>query len=178
MLVGKFDGQHVDTLIAEPIGEAVAIDDYYPDEKWYFEWRVYTKGGTVAELIFENITTGISLVAEGDLDGDGADDWGFVNQWHTSNWMSYNTFSYKDGHWSYLLAPTAVWLVHFDKESEYYSGKRPEDLVSRTDRPGWLLVRESIFNGETEMNELVDTIMHVLDKRPLPSTVPPFDVEL
>ena len=77
-LIGKFDGLHINTLIAEPFGDrakSIGPNDIYAGE--FYNWRVYPKNGTVKELKIEDSTIGIKFVEEGDLDGDGQDEWGF-----------------------------------------------------------------------------------------------------
>lgn len=74
--MGILNGRGIDTLIAEPIGEK--------DSVWYFKWRVFTKNNSVKPLIIDN-TIGIHFVYEGDLDGNGTDEWGYVTEWETSN---------------------------------------------------------------------------------------------
>ncbi len=69
-LIGNFNGIEIDTLIAEPIGEK--------DSSWYLKWRVFTKNNSVKPLIIYNQTIGIHFVSEGDLDGNGTDGWGML----------------------------------------------------------------------------------------------------
>lgn len=165
-LIGIFDGVHIDTLIAEPIG-AKGDEDY--DSGWYWNWRVYTTGGTVNELVLKGKTIGITFVHEGDLDGDGADEWGYVTVWPTSNWMMYNTFTYCDGYWSRLLSPTPIYLPHIyaDADDAYFGGHRPEDLVSESTQKGFLNVKFSDVRNDGEDFLLIDTVMKIPAKEPL-----------
>ena len=103
MLIGNFNGLQIDTLICEPM-DSINSDD----KEFYYRWRVFTKNKTVKDLIFENITIGIHFVKEGDLDGNGTDEWGFVNEWPTSNLMGYHAFTNLNGEWQYIIEPTSI----------------------------------------------------------------------
>lgn len=150
-LIGKFDGVHTDTLVAEPIG--VKEDQDYPfegSEGWYWNWRIFTTGGTVNELTLDHRTVGIHFVKEGDLNGDGTEEWGYVTEWPTSTWMSYNTFTFCDGYWSVFIPPFPVWLPHIEREDPvsghyYYNGA---DLVSKGNSNGFVHIKFSDVRNE------------------------------
>ena len=79
-IVGKFNGVEVDTLICEPIPPVYPVEK---DELFggnYFHWRLFTKKGTVKDFKIDD-TIGIEFVKEGDLDGNGGEDWGFLGLW-------------------------------------------------------------------------------------------------
>ncbi len=79
-LIANFNGLEIDTLICEP------MDSMNPDYRgFHYKWRVFTKNKTVKDLILENKTIGIHFVYEGDLDGNGTEEWGYVTEWPTSN---------------------------------------------------------------------------------------------
>lgn len=161
-LVGKFDGLNVDTLIAEPIGaknDTGDPDDIYSG--WYYDWRVYTKRGTVDELKLENATVGIKFVKEGDVDGDGMDEWGYVTEWPTSNWMVYNLYHNGNGKWELLIEPTSIWLPHLDTEDQIYGGFTEQDLIQKSDKSGFLKVKFSDVRNEGEDFLLIDTLIQI-----------------
>lgn len=91
-LIGNFSGQKIDTLLCEPMDSINA--DYKGS---HYKWKIYTKNNTVRPLIINYKTIGIHFVKEGDLDGNGTDEWGYVAEWETSNWMCYHAFTNKRG---------------------------------------------------------------------------------
>ena len=161
-LIGKFDGIHTDTLIAEPFGPK---DTYDPADEihsgHYFNWRVFSKQGTVEELRLENSTIGIQFVKEGDLDGDGKDEWGYVTEWPTSNWMRYKLYHNHNGKWELLIEPTAIWLPHLDPGNETHDSTTVEDLVQPSETPGVLKVKFSDLRNDGEDFLLIDTLINV-----------------
>lgn len=169
-LIGKFDGVHTDTLVAEPIG--VREDQDYPIKGcigWYWNWRIFTIGGTVNELILDHRTVGVHFVKEGDLSGDGTDEWGYVTEWPTSNWMSYNTFTFYDGCWSEFIPSFPVWLPHIQIEDpasgDYFYDSA--DLVSKGNSNGFVHIKFSDVRNEGADFLQIDTIVAIPAPKPL-----------
>ena len=165
-LEGIFDGKNKDLLISEPI-----IDSYEPIRKmnekyydvysgWFYKWRVYTQKGTVKEKIIEN-TTGITFVTEGDVDGDGKDEWGYVSEWPTSFWMQYNLYHNDNGRWKLLIEPTSIWLPHIDPQDTLYGGHTAEDLIQKSNKPGYLKVKFSDVRNDGGDFLLIDTLIRI-----------------
>ena len=161
-LMGKFDGIHVDTLIAEPFGErAKSLDPKDIYAGWYYNWRIFSKNGTVEELKIENSTTGIKFIEEGDVDGDGKDEWGFVTEWPTSNWMAYKLYHNNNGKWELLIDPTSIWLPHIDPEDKNYGANSAEELIQKSDKKGYLKVKFSDVRNDGGDFLLIDTLIQI-----------------
>lgn len=165
-LLGIFDGKNKDLLISEPIPESyVPIqkmnDDYYDIYSgWFYKWRVYTHKGTVQEKIIEN-TVGISFVKEGDLDGDGKDEWGYICEWPTSNWMGYHIFKNYNGKWEYMIEPTDIWLGHIgDGDGEI----SPEQIIQKSNKKGFIKVKYSDVRNDGGDFLIIDTLIRVIKR--------------
>lgn len=150
-IIGRFNGIDIDTLIAEPIGEK--------DGGWYFKWRVFTKNGSVKDLILDNKTIGIHFVKEGDLDGNGTDEWGYVTEWETSNWMCYHAFTNKRGKWKHIIEPTNIWLPHLDPQDSISYRISKEDILQPSEDSGFLKVKFSDVRNNGEDFLIVDTLI-------------------
>lgn len=156
-IVGNFSGSQIDTLISEPLD---SISEPIDDEGYHFQWRVYAKNGSVEEVRINN-TIGVKLVKEGDLDGDGAEEWGYKSEWHSSNWMMYHVYTYRDGKPQYLYEPSSIWDSYvYPNEYEGISVK-PEDIVSPYSCD-FVKVKFSDIRNEGEDFLLIDTIMPIL----------------
>ena len=68
-LVGCFNGVQIDTLICE-------LTDTLPIS---YRHKISSQNNTVLPLSFENAEVPIQLVNEGDLDGNGTDEIGFIH---------------------------------------------------------------------------------------------------
>lgn len=162
-IVGKFNGIDVDTLVSLPID--TIPNKFDPDDiyaPWHYRWLVKSLRGTVKYLIIER-TTRVAFVKEGDLDGDGGEEFGYVTQWPTSNWMGYHLFTYKNGDWKTLIEPTTIWLPHIDPENDLYNPKRYSggDIARATGEKGKIHIRFSDVRNDGEDFLFIDTILKV-----------------
>lgn len=153
-LIGRFDGIDIDTLICEP------MDSLNPNYKgFHYKWRVFTKNKTVKDLILENKTIGIHFVYEGDLDENGTDEWGYVTEWETSNWMCYHAFTNKRGKWEHIIEPTPIWLPHIESDDSLYYTIDKEDILQSSEDSGFLKVKFSDVRNNGEDFLIIDTLI-------------------
>lgn len=153
-LIGRFDGIDIDTLICEP------MDSLNPNYKgFHYKWRVFTKNKTVKDLILENKTIGIHFVYERDLDGNGTDEWGYVTEWETSNWMCYHAFTNKRGKWEHIIEPTNIWLPHLAPQDSISYRISKEDILQPSDDSGFLKVKFSDVRNNGEDFLIIDTLI-------------------
>lgn len=153
-LIGNFNGLEIDTLICEP------MDSLNPNYKgFHYKWRVFTKNKTVKDLILENKTIGIHFVYEGDLDGNGTDEWGYVTEWETSNWMCYHAFTNINGEWQHIIEPTSIWLPHLDPQDSISYRITKEDILHPSEDSGFLKVKFSDVRNNGEDFLIVDTLI-------------------
>lgn len=153
-LIGNFDGLEIDTLICEP------MDSLNPNYKgFHYKWRVFTKNKTVKDLILENKTIGILFVYEGDLDGNGTDEWGYVTEWETSNWMCYHACTNVNGEWQHIVEPTSIWLPHLDPQDSISYRISKEDILQPSEDSGFLKVKLSDVRNNGEDFLIVDTLI-------------------
>lgn len=158
-IVGNFSGSQIDTLICEPL-DSISYPSY---RGFHYRWRVFAKNKSVNDLVLGN-TIGIHFVKEGDLDGDGADEWGYVTEWETSNWMMYQVYTYTDKNPQLLYEPLPLWLFHIDPESNSFVSAKT-DIAAKSDRPGMVNVKFSDVRNDGEDFLLIDTIVPLLIER-------------
>lgn len=158
-LIGKFNGIDIDTLICEPMD---SINSYY--KGFHYKWRVFTKNKTVKDLIIENKTIGIHLVKEGDLDGNGTDEWGYVTEWETSNWMCYHAFTNANGEWQHIIEPTPIWLPHITPQDSLYYTIKKEDILQLSKTTNILEVKFSDVRNNGEDFLIMDTLIQIKSK--------------
>lgn len=167
-LRGIFDGKHYDLLIAEPVKDSyepvqrMDDNDFDTYGGWFYSWRVYTKYGTVKDKIIEN-TVGITFVREGDLDGDGKDEWGYITLWPTSTWMKYHLYKNYNGEWGYMIEPTIIWLPHLDEVGNNKETKTitAEDIIRKSQKKGYLKVKFSDIRNHGEDFLIIDTLIRI-----------------
>lgn len=158
-LIGKFNGIEIDTLICEPIDSLSPIE-YGRYGGCHYEWRVYTTNGTVKDLIVGN-TIGINFIKEGDLDGNGTEEWGYVTQWPTSQWMGYDAFTNINGEWQHIIEPTSIWLPHLDPQDSIYYTIKKEDILQPSEKTEFIKVKFIDIRNNGEDFLLIDTLIRV-----------------
>lgn len=155
-IVGNFCGSQIDTLICEPL-DSISDPSY---SGFHYRWRVFAKNKSVNDLLLGN-TIGIHFVKDGDLDGDGADEWGYVAEWESSNWMMYQVYTYADKKPQLLYEPLPIYLFHIDPESDSFVSAKT-DIVTTSDRPATVKVKFSDVRNDGEDFLLIDTIVPLL----------------
>ena len=154
-IVGKFNGVEVDTLICEPIPPVYPVEK---DELFggnYFHWRLFTKKGTVKDFKIDG-TIGIEFVKEGDLDGNGGEEWGFLGMWPCGTWTSYRVLTAVDGEWKLLSTPMMVWWQHIEE-----GDINTDELATPSDKPGFINAKLSNVIDDCTNWVVQDTVLPV-----------------
>lgn len=146
-LIGKFNGINIDTLIAEPIDTT--------KERAMWDWIIYSKQNSVDTLILTQRFS-VKMIQEGDLDGNGTDEFGIRREVEQGTWDSYFIYSYNNGKWQYLINPIWTYSTHFYKELN-----NGNDVAERTDNPNIIKVRFSDVRNSDEDFLIVDTLIQI-----------------
>lgn len=141
-LIGNFDGVHIDTLIAEPIDTTI--------DRSLWNWRIYGKNNSVDTLILSQRFT-VRLIQEGDLDGNGTDEFGIRREAEAGTWDNYCVYTYDKGEWKYLINPIWTYGNHY-----YTDLNNGNDVVERTNQSGYVTVRFSDIRNDDFC--IVDTL--------------------
>lgn len=114
-IIGNFTGSGIDTLYVERVVECKCDLDKDYDKEEHFAHEMddelvrYYLTSTNPALgkveLFGYASLAPRLVNEGDLDGNGTCDVGYLPVWRLSQWRIYHLFTFKDGKWKYLIAP-------------------------------------------------------------------------
>ena len=138
------------------------MDSLNPNYKgFHYKWRVFTKNKSVKDLILENKTIGIHFVYEGDLDGNGTEEWGYVPEWETSNWMRFHAFTNVNGEWQHIIEPTPIWLPHIDPQDSLYYTIKKGDILQPSETTDFLKVKFSDVRNNGEDFLIIDTLIQI-----------------
>ena len=146
-LIGKFNGIDIDTLIAEPIDAT--------KERAMWDWKIYSKRNSVDTLILTQRFS-VKMIQEGDLDGNGTDEFGIRREIEQGTWDSYFIYSYNNGKWQYLINPIWTYGAHFYEELN-----NGNDVAERTDTPKILKIRFSDVRNNGEDFLIIDTLIQI-----------------
>lgn len=150
VLTGKFNGIDIDTLIVLPEGEKIRHDSDGWDGEMPAKWRIRAINGTVQDMIVED-TTGVRFIKEGDLDGNGTDEWGYISERYLGTWTCYNVFTCVKGKWKYLVKPIPICInqiIEYNiEDSEWMNPSdtrhylRVDDIIRPAKKKGYVTTR-------------------------------------
>ena len=144
-IIGKFDGNSIDTLIAEPIDTTI--------DRSLWSWRIYGKSNTADTLILLQRFI-VRLIQEGDLDGNGTDEFGVRRETDAGTWDNYCVYTYDKGEWKYLIKPIWTYSDHF-----YTDMNKGVDVVERANQSDYVTVRFSDIRNDDFC--IVDTLIRL-----------------
>lgn len=105
-IVGKFDGVHVDTVFIK--------EKRNPNAKEYNDMVKYylcSRSGKLPPVeLYGCYTMKPIMYAEGDLDGNGTDEIGYLHAWVNSQWRYYRILSFRKGKWRYMFSEDEEFL--------------------------------------------------------------------
>lgn len=149
-IIGKFDGNHVDTLFVETKEKrGKNLEDYK------IEYFVVCKSGRFppVKLYAVDNVPGYQprIVYEGDLDGNGTDEWGYNNTWDVSQWRTYRIFSWHQKKWTYLIDPSPKNLDEY-MENTFAFRLSGLSVAEKSREPGYVLIHTGL--------QYLDTLVH------------------
>ena len=126
-IIGNFTGKGIDTLY-------VSYDRNQKDE--YKPFIIASSNRRIPPIrLYGVIGDPPKLVNEGDLDGNGTSEVGYLPTWDMSQWRVYRVFTFINGQWRYLIRPDHEYM----ETGEFIRG-RYIDLVEPSIRKGWVKV--------------------------------------
>ncbi len=148
-IIGKFTGKGQDTLY-------VVCDTTKEDGEM---WQYYAQSNNkrIPRLnLWGYHSIQPKIVNEGDLDGNGTSDVGYLHTWINSQWRFYRIFSLVNGEWRYLVygdyLDTPEWFRHSGKEIAESTGQKGKVLIH--------YAYEGVNKAQTErVIEIRDTVV-------------------
>lgn len=146
-VIGKFNGIDIDTLISVPVAKRDHNGAYHT-------WRVFSKNGTVKDLIIRN-TVSCMFHFEGDLDLNGTDEFGIAHVEDIGYWFDYPVYTYDNGEWKYIYNPKN--LNSNDYDIEYWNTM--DSIIENTGRKNEIHLR--VAGWDNDYSTPKDTIVNV-----------------
>lgn len=144
-LIGRFNGNDIDTLIAEPIDTI--------KERSMWNWRIFSKQNSVDTLILTQ-RFNVKMIQEGDLDGNGTDEFGVRRESEAGTWDNYYIYTFDSGEWKYLTEPIRTYSTHF-----YDNLSNGNNVAEKTDDCGLTRIRFSDVRNDDFL--IMDTLVRI-----------------
>ena len=146
-IVGNFTGKGLDTLYVVASERDTSVD--YELSVKYYAVSNNPKIPRVELYGYPNVAP--RLVFEGDLDGNGTDEWGYLHTWLNSQWRYYRVFTLVNGRWRYLLKSDKLNTPEWFRAS----GK---DIVEPSGKKGYVKINYGTFGPEFEMLDTIEKV--------------------
>lgn len=150
-ITGNFTGLGIDTLYV-----VERIDNLYD---MYDGYKFYVKSNNPDLPTIEIYGCGYEkplLVYEGDVDGDGKDEWGYLPTWVNSQWRQYRIYNYDNARkeWRFLYYDTDSSGENLLSTPEYVRGSGV-DLVEKGPKPGLIKINYGDNGPEFDIHDTI-----------------------
>lgn len=159
-ITGNFTGLGIDTLYV--VTEHIKIDPNREDGEYdNYDWKYYAKSNNhklpSIELFVDDRYSSPRLVYEGDVDGDGKDEWGYLPVVENSQWSTYRIYNYdnKTRKWRYLYKDKTDADPMLLFTGEFFRGSERE-VVEKGPKSGYIKIN---YATDGVNQELRDTIV-------------------
>lgn len=160
-IIGNFTGQGIDTLYVETVDLDECLDNISVDNDTivkYFMTSPNPQLGKVELLGYYGLAP--KLVNEGDLDGNGTCEVGYLPVWRLSQWRVYHLFSFHNGKWTYLIDPDFEIKDSLESiyifETGYLLRGSGKQIAEPSGRRGWVKINYQTQGvGQTIKDTLV-----------------------
>lgn len=145
MIIGNFTGFGIDTIYVKE--ETNDLHDMYEGYKFY------AKSNNPILPTIEMYGCGYAtpmLVYEGDVDGDGKDEWGYLHTWLNSQWRQYRIYSFdtKSKTWKHLYYGNLL-------DTPEYVRASGVDIVEKGPKPGYIKINYGTWGVECELRDTI-----------------------
>lgn len=148
LITGNFTGLGIDTIYV--VKEE--IDSIY-DIKFYAK----SNNPNLPTIeMFGCVYATPMLVYEGDVDGDGKDEWGYLHTWLNSQWRYYRIYNYDDSRkeWRFLYYDVGCDGRSLLDTPEYVRSSGV-DIVEKGPEPGLIKINYGTWGVECELRDTV-----------------------
>lgn len=151
MISGNFTGLGIDTIYV--VEEEIDSIDYMHDK--YFYAKSNNPELPTIELFGCRYATPL-LVYEGDVDGDGKDEWGYLHTWTNSQWRQYRIYNYDSSRkeWRFLYYDTDS-DEHDLLNTPQYLRASGVDIVEKGPTPGFIKINYVTWGEECELRDTI-----------------------
>ena len=144
-IIGNFTGQGLDTLYVETVDFDICEDDCSVDNDTVVKYYMASTNPKLGKVeLWGYYGLAPKLVNEGDLDGNGTCEVGYLPVWRLSQWRVYHLFTYHNGKWTYLINPEFEIMDSLESvnifETGYLMRGSGKEIAEPSGRKGWVKI--------------------------------------
>ena len=150
-IVGNFTGLGLDTIYIE----SREVEDKDDDLGLGVKYFAISSNPAIPEVeLFGCPSDPPLIVLEGDVDGDGRDEWGYLHTWLTSQWRLYRIFNYnpQNKKWRFLFYDNEN--SRFLETCEFFRSSGL-DIVEKGPRPGLIKINYMTDGVDAEIRDTI-----------------------
>lgn len=152
MITGNFTGLGIDTIY-------VVEEEIDSIHNMYDRYKFYAKSNNPELPTIEMFGCGYAtplLVYEGDVDGDGKDEWGYLHTWLNSQWRQYRIYNYDSSRkeWRFLYYDTDSDVQYLLSTPEYVRASGV-DIVEKGPTAGLIKINYGTWGAECELRDTI-----------------------
>lgn len=154
-ITGNFTGLGIDTLyVASEYIEPDSDDDWHTYRAKYYAKSNNPQLPTIE--LYGCIYASPLLVYEGDVDGDGKDEWGYIHTWMTSQWRYYRIYNYdnKTRKWRFLYQDETGADPYLLETGLLIRGSGRE-IVEKGPKPGYIKINYQTVGADEEIRDTI-----------------------
>lgn len=150
-IVGNFSGNSIDTLY---VSIKIDMNAEREDRVKYFTESNNPALPTIE--LYGCLEIQPKLVYEGDVDGDGKDEWGYLHTWENSQWRYYRIYNYDNSRkeWRFLYYDAGCEGLSLLDTPEYVRSSGV-DIVEKGPAPGLIKINYGIGNAQCELRDTI-----------------------
>lgn len=151
-IVGNFTGCGIDSIYV-----SIKFDENEEEPNERVKYFAESNNPNLPSIeLYGCIQAQPQLVYEGDVDGDGKDEWGYLHTWTMSQWRQYRIYNYdsKRKEWRHLyydIHGNGQQLLH---TAEYFRGLGLE-IIEKGPKPGFIKINFCTDNAECELKDTI-----------------------
>ena len=147
IIVGNFTGHGLDTLFV-----VQSQPDTTKDWELSISYYAISNNKKIPPIqLYGHVKFAPRIVFEGDLDGNGTDEWGYLHTWLNSQWRYYRVFTLVRGEWRYL--------VESDKlDTPEWFRCSGQDIIEPAGKPGYVKIHYGTFGRDFGSYDTIEKV--------------------
>ena len=146
-IVGNFTGHGIDSIFI-----IKSDPDISKDFEVSISYYAFSNNKKIPKVeLYGHAMYPPHLVFEGDLDGNGTDEWGYLHTWLNSQWRYYRVFTLVNGQWRYLIESDKLDTPEWFRCSG-------QEIIEPAGKPGYVKIHYGTFYPDIDTHDTIEKV--------------------